>query len=100
MKSFKYRLSPEGSECSYGTTDLRPCLGCPIEVEGCVVLMCTEGVALFSIDFHNYTFRRGDLLVVMYDRTVIRSRSRPDSGSNGYRCRFRFATIPSIKSLR
>lgn len=102
MKSFKYRLSPEGSECSYGTTDLRPCLGCPIEVEGCVVLMCTEGVALFSIDFHNYTFRRGDLLVVMYDRTVI-----PLKVSAGFRvewvslslsvCNDTFYKISSVK---
>lgn len=71
MKSIKYKLFPEGSECSFGTTDLRASLGQPIEIEGCVVLLCVEGMAVLSIDFHQHSFRRGDLLVVMYDRTVI-----------------------------
>ena len=63
---------------------------------------CTEGVALFSIDFHNYTFRRGDLLVVMYDRTVI-----PLKVSAGFRvewvslslsvCNDTFYKISSVK---
>lgn len=51
MKSIKYKLFPEGSECSFGTTDLRASLGQPIEIEGCVVLLCVEGMAVLSYRF-------------------------------------------------
>lgn len=102
MKSFKYKLSPEGTEYDSGTTDLRLCVGKPIDVEGCIVLRCTCGAAILSIDFHNHTFRRGDFLVIVYDRTVI-----PIQVSSGFRadyvslslsiCNDAFYQITSVK---
>lgn len=71
MANLKYSIIPNNQRCASFETDLKDCLGQSVDVNGCTLLLCTEGYATISIDFKTYPVRKGDFISVSYEMTFV-----------------------------
>lgn len=56
---------------SADTSLLSHCKGSRFSPDGCIVLICTAGHAIVSINFMRHKFRRGDVAVIMSDQSFM-----------------------------
>lgn len=61
----------EISEVRTLKSDLKASIGTPIENGGLVLILCVEGCAVLSINFKEYSFRKGDIAVIPIGMTLI-----------------------------
>lgn len=61
----------EISEVRTFKSNLNTSIGTPIENRGLVLILCVEGCAVVSIDFKEYSFRRGDIAIIPIGMTLI-----------------------------
>ncbi|MCM1140824.1 MAG: AraC family transcriptional regulator [Muribaculum sp.] len=68
---------------SYGTFSNSDFNGKRLQTDGCIVLICTAGCAVVTINFMRYKFRRGDVAIVLPDMFFT-----PLSVSKGFEVRY------------
>lgn len=56
--------SSEISEVKAFRSNLKASIGTPIENSGLVLILCVEGCAVLSINFKEYSFRKGDIAII------------------------------------
>ncbi len=71
MANVKYSIIPNNPRLASIDTDFRDCCGKSLDTNGCTLIMCTAGYAIFSIDFKNYSVRKGDFISISYEMTFI-----------------------------
>lgn len=71
MTNLKYSIIPNNQKCASFETDLKDSLGQSVDVNGCTLLLCTEGYATISIDFKTYPIRKSDFISVSYEMTFV-----------------------------
>lgn len=59
------------SEARTFKSDLKVSLGIPFENKGLVLMLCTEGCAVLSIDFKEYPFKKGDIAIIPEGMSLI-----------------------------
>lgn len=63
--------SSEISEVKAFRSNLKTSIGTPIENSGLVLILCVEGCAVLSINFKEYSFRKGDIAIIPIGMTLI-----------------------------
>ena len=63
--------SSEISEVKAFSSNLKTSIGTPIENSGLVLILCVEGCAVLSINFKEYSFRKGDIAIIPIGMTLI-----------------------------
>lgn len=63
--------SSEISEVKAFRSNLKTSIGTPIENSGLVLILCVEGYAVLSINFKEYSFRKGDIAIIPIGMTLI-----------------------------
>ena len=63
--------SSEISEVKAFRSNLKASIGTPIENSGLVLILCVEGCAVLSINFKEYSFRKGDIAIIPIGMTLI-----------------------------
>lgn len=66
--------SSEISEVKAFRSNLKTSIGTPIENSGLVLILCVEGCAVLSINFKEYSFRKGDIAIIPIGMTLIHLR--------------------------
>lgn len=61
----------EISEARAFKSNLKASIGTPIENSGLVLILCVEGCAVLSINFKEYSFRKGDIAIIPIGMTLI-----------------------------
>lgn len=61
----------EISEVRAFRSNLKASIGTPIENSGLVLILCVEGCAVLSINFKEYSFRKGDIAIIPIGMTLI-----------------------------
>lgn len=61
----------EISEVKAFSSNLKTSIGTPIENSGLVLILCVEGCAVLSINFKEYSFRKGDIAIIPIGMTLI-----------------------------
>lgn len=61
----------EISEVKAFRSNLKTSIGTPIENSGLVLILCVEGCAVLSINFKEYSFRKGDIAIIPIGMTLI-----------------------------
>lgn len=61
----------EISEARAFKSNLKASIGTPIENNGLVLILCVEGCAVLSINFKEYSFRKGDIAIIPIGMTLI-----------------------------
>ena len=74
----KYTLCPSASRYAAGTTDLKRAIGKPVDLNGCTVLLCTQGTALVSFDFKQRKIRLGDTMILSQEMVLIPMQTSDD----------------------
>lgn len=59
------------SEVKAFRSNLKTSIGTPIENSGLVLILCVEGCAVLSINFKEYSFRRGNIAIIPIGMTLI-----------------------------
>lgn len=59
------------SEVRAFDSNLKASIGTPIENSGLVLILCVEGCAVLSINFKEYSFRKGDIAIIPIGMTLI-----------------------------
>lgn len=63
--------SSEISEVKAFRSNLKTSIGTPIENSGLVLILCVEGCAVLSINFKEYSFRKGDIAIIPIGMRLI-----------------------------
>lgn len=63
--------SSEISEVKAFRSNLKTSIGTPIENSGLVLILCVEGCAVLSINFKEYSFRKGDIAIIPIGMKLI-----------------------------
>lgn len=71
MANIGYSIIPNSRGDWYYETDFREDCGKSVEISGCMLILCTSGCAVFSIDFKHYPVRKGDFISLSYEMTFI-----------------------------
>ncbi len=71
MANMRHSIIPNNQRWASIETDFRDCCGKSVDTNGCTLIMCTAGCAVFAIDFKNYPVRKGDFISISYDMTFI-----------------------------
>lgn len=66
--------------------------GTPFMVEGCMILLCTEGRASFSLNFHDYEVGPGDVVFLFNDMVI-------ELGTQSEDFRLKYVTVNSDRSF-
>ena len=61
----------EISEVKAFSSNLKTSIDTPIENSGLVLILCVEGCAILSINFKEYSFRKGDIAIIPIGMTLI-----------------------------
>lgn len=61
----------EISEVKAFRSNLKTSIGTPIENSGLVLILCVDGCAVLSINFKEYSFRKGDIAIIPIGMTLI-----------------------------
>lgn len=61
----------EISEVKAFKSNLKTSIGTPIDNSGLVLILCVEGCAVLSINFKEYSFRKGDIAIIPIGMTLI-----------------------------
>lgn len=61
----------EISEVRAFRSNLKASIGTPIENSGLVLVLCVQGCAVLSINFKEYSFRKGDIAIIPIGMTLI-----------------------------
>ena len=67
MNSLKYKYWKIDRGGLSGNTNLKGCIGKSVDVNGCTVLLCTDGYALISINFKQYKISKGNFIFLPLD---------------------------------
>lgn len=59
------------SEVKAFKSNLKTSIGTQIENSGLVLILCVEGCAVLSINFKEYSFRKGDIAIIPIGMTLI-----------------------------
>ena len=59
------------SEVKAFRSNLKTSIGTPIENSGLVLILCVEGCAVMSVNFKEYSFRKGDIAIIPIGMTLM-----------------------------
>lgn len=71
MKEVKYTLCLPSRRYAAGTTDLKNAKGKPVDLNGCTLLLCTDGTARVSLNLKRRKIRKGDFVILSYEMSLI-----------------------------
>lgn len=66
MTDIKYLLCPAEQTFAAGETDLKEGLQKPLNLNGCTILLCTEGKAIVSVNLQKQVLKKGDVAFLLY----------------------------------
>lgn len=71
MEKVKYTLCLPSRPYAAGTADLRQAVGKLVDLNGCTLLLCTDGAAWVSLNLKRRKIRKGDFLMLSYEMSLI-----------------------------
>lgn len=87
MKELKHNLCLPSRRYGAGATDFRPAIGKLLDLNGCTLLLCTDGMAWVSLNLKRRRIRKGDFLMLSYEMSLIPLRVSDDFSA-------RFVSLP------
>lgn len=71
MNFNKVEFLKNGEDCRIGNTDMKDWVGKLLNPTGFIILICTQGKAIISINLHKQVLKKGDVVFSFWDSGII-----------------------------